>query len=276
MKTSGRRVIAVSTLLSLLCAAGAACAEESERPPLPESLLTESATDVDAEAGGEVEYEANVATVGARAGGAHATLTSLEVEWRVLRQFGLRIEPSWARVVDAGATAGRNTFGVSGALAFGLFHDFPRDMHLQLEVLGRTLDSQNAHVFEPGESELPGAADLVSAVRHGGWTLRTTVGGEVGGSFAHAPVHTDLALLTGIVHDERYGYLAIEARADWAREAPLVIAPEVVVNTPPLGLPFRLGVAVPINVGAAATATSYGIFVRLILLTGREVTSGSR
>jgi hypothetical protein len=32
----------------------------SERPPMPESLLTESATDVDAEEAGEVEYETNL------------------------------------------------------------------------------------------------------------------------------------------------------------------------------------------------------------------------
>ncbi len=253
-----------------------ASADEARRTPLPEALLTESATDVDAAEGGEVEYEANLVTARARRGSARVTLTSLEVEWRVFRQLGVRVEPSYARVVDAGATTGRDAFGVGGALAFGLLHDFPRDMHLQLELLGRTPETRDARVFEPGDSELPVAADLVSAVRRSGWTLRTTVGAELGASYAHAPLHTDIALLTGIVHDERYGYFALEARADWAREAPLVIAPEIVVDTPPVGLPFRLGIAIPVNVGADATTTSYGMFVRLILLTSREVEAAER
>ncbi len=164
------------------------CLIAAERPPLPESLLTESATDVDAEEGGEIEYEANVATVGARAGGARAILTSLEVEWRVLREVGLRIEPSYARLVDSDAGGGRNQFGVAGALALGLLHDFARDLPVQAELLGRTPDSANARVFEPGETELPVAADIVAAVRSGRWTFRATVGAEAGGRLEHAPV----------------------------------------------------------------------------------------
>ncbi len=130
-----------------------------ERPPLPESFLTESATDIDAAEAGEIEYEANLASVGARAGGAHATLTSLEVEWRALKELGLRLEPSFARIVDPGSVSGRDQFGVAGGIAVGLFHDFARDLHLQAELLGRTPESANARVFEPGETELPVAAD---------------------------------------------------------------------------------------------------------------------
>jgi hypothetical protein len=249
------------------------CLMSAERPPLPESLLTESATDVDAEEAGEVEVEANLASVGARTGGARATLTSLEVEWRVLREVGLRLEPSYARLLGPGAASPRNRFGVAGALALGLFHDFGRDLHVQAELLGRTPDSANPHVFEPGETELPVAADLVTAIRSGRWTVRATVGGEAGGTFAHAPLHTDVALLSTFEHDWRFGFWGIEVRADWARESPLVIAPEVVAITAPVGLPFSLSLALPVNVGAGATATSYGIFMRLMLLADREVES---
>jgi hypothetical protein len=241
---------------------------------MPESLLTESATDVDAEEAGEVEVEANLANVGARTGGARATLTSLEVEWRVLREVGLRFEPSYARLLDPAAGAPRDRFGLAGALALGLFHDFARDIHVQAELLGRTLESANAHVFEPNEAELPLAADLVGAVRRGRWTVRTTVGGEAGGAFAHAPLHTDLALLNTFEQDWRFGFWGLEVRADWARESPLVIAPEVVAVTTPIGLPFTLSLALPVNVGAEATATSYGIFLRLMLLAAREVEYG--
>lgn len=254
----------------IVCAA----ADAAERPPLPESLLTESATDVDADEAGEVEYEANLATLGARRGSARATLTSLELEWRVLREFGFRFEPSYARVADTGAVVGRDQFGVAGALAFGLFHDFARDLHVQAELVGRTPDAGNARVFEPGESELPVAADFVAAVRRGRWTLRATVGAEAGGSFAHAPLHSDAALLTPFAGDMRFGFFGIEVRADWARAAPIVVAPDVVAITTPLGLPFSLSLALPVNVGADDAEASYGVFLRLMWLTSREAEYG--
>jgi hypothetical protein len=248
----------------------------AERAPLPESLLTESATDVDSAEAGEIEYEANAATVGARAGGARATLTSLEVEWRLLRELGLRLEPSYSHDVNEGGSGERNLFGFAGALAVGLFHDFAHDLHVQGELLGRTPESANAIVFEPGEPELPAAADLVGAVRRGHLTLRATVGVEAGGAVAHAPLHTDLALLTPFWNDERFGFFGVELRADWARTTPLVVAPDVVAITTPLGLPFSLSVALPVNIGASPTATSYGIFVRLMLLASRETEYGRR
>jgi hypothetical protein len=255
--------------LFLSCATAHA-EERKSRRPLPEALLTESATDIDAVEAGELELELNAARAAARRGGAGATLTSLEVEWRVLKEFGLRIEPSYSLVRDAGATAANGDFGLSGALAFGLWHDPVRELHVQAELLGRTPESANARVFEPGEPELPFAADLLAAVRRGRWTLRATVGAEAGGAFAHAPLHTDLALLTGILPEERFGFLVIDLRADWAREAPFVFAPEIVADTSPLDLPFRLGVALPFNFGADLTQTSYGVFVRFAWITNRD------
>jgi hypothetical protein len=91
-----------------------------------------------------------------------------------------------------------------------------------------------------------------------------------------APAHTDLVLLTGILPEERFGFIALEARADWARNAPLVVAPEIVADTTSVGLPFHLGVALPVNIGADATRPSYGLLFRLILLTSREPRGGVR
>ena len=277
MQPDRRRSPAVPVPVLLIVAAlgsSRAQAAEPSRPPLAESLLTDSATDVDAAEGGEVEYEANFATVGARSGGAHAVLTSVEVEWRVWKSVGLRLEPSYTHVVDTGGTPSGHAFGVGGALAVGLFHDFARDLHLQAELLGRTPDSGNARAFEPGETELPLAADLLGAARRGIWTFRATAGGEAGASFAHAPLHTDLAVLAALFPESRFGFVALETRADWARAAPLVLAPEIVADATSLGLPFRLGVALPLNVGADAWRSSYGLFVRLILLTSREAEYG--
>jgi hypothetical protein len=250
------------------------CLLAADRPPLPEPLLTESTTDVDAEEAGELELEANAGSVGARSGFARATLTSLEVEWRPLRELGMRLEPSYARIVDPGAVTARDRLGIGGALALGLFHDFARDLHVQAELLGRTPESANERVFEPGESELPLAADLVSALRGGVWTIRATVGAEAGGAFAHAPLHTDMAALVYFANDWRFGFGGVEVRADWAREAPLVVGPDVVAIMTPLGLPFSLSLALPVNVGAGPTATSYGVFMRLMLLASRETEYG--
>ena len=247
-----------------------AASESAQRAPLPESILTESTTDIDADEAGELEYEANLTRVGARTGGAFATLASVELEWRALRRLGLRLEPTYAHITPSGSTRGRDAFGLGGAVAFGLWHDFERDQHLQLEILGRTADHGASPVFDPGESELPAALDLVGAQRFGRLTLRATVGAEAGGQFANAPVHTDLSVLSGIVSDARFGYLAFELRADWASPAPLVLAPEVISDLVPLGLPLRMGLVLPVNLGASATAPSYGLFLRVILLTERE------
>jgi hypothetical protein len=241
---------------------------DDERPPLPESILTESATDVDATERGELEIEGNVASLGARRGGAHTTVTSLEAEWRVLRPVGVRVEPSFAH------TTSRDIVGIGGALAFGLFHDFAHDAHLQLEILGRVPRDADAARFEPSESELPAAADLVGALRRDRFTLRATVGGEAGAAPAHAPLHTDFALLTGILPEERFGFVVIEARFDWARRAPCVLAPEVVADLTSLGVPLRIGVALPWNVGADDATESFGFFTRVILLTSREAAYG--
>jgi hypothetical protein len=240
---------------------------EEVRRPLPEAVLTESATDIDAPAAGELEWEANAQVLGARQGGARTTTLSLEVEWRVLRELGLRLEPSFEQSSNT-AEAGRGG-GMAGALAFGLFHDFPRDEHVQLELLAHTLDPA-AHDFETSDAELPGAADLVAAIRRGRFTLRGTVGAEAFGAFAHAPVHTDLALLTGFLPNERYGFMALDVRADWARQAPLVVAPEFVADGASLGLPLLLSAALPFNIGARATNESFGILLRLTLVSERE------
>jgi hypothetical protein len=77
-------------------------------------------------------------------------------------------------------------------------------------------------------------------------------------------------LLTGFMREERFGFVTLDARADWARASPLVLAPEIVADMTSAGLPFRLGIALPVNIGARATDASYGLFVRLVLLTARE------
>ncbi len=74
--------------------------------------------------------------------------------------------------------------------------------------------------------------------------------------------------------DERFGFFGIEVRADWARAAPLVIAPDIVSVVTPLGLPLSLSLALPVNVGASASETSFGVSLRLMVLSSRETEYG--
>jgi hypothetical protein len=76
--------------------------------------------------------------------------------------------------------------------------------------------------------------------------------------------------MTGIMPDERFGFVAFEVRANWARQTPLVVAPEVVADLVSLGWPFRLGMALPLNVGASAASSSYGFFARLLWVVTRD------
>jgi hypothetical protein len=269
-RSRSRSAVAFALCLSTWLGSCPVRGDAPARRPFAEALLTESATDIDAQDAGELQLELNAGRVAARAGGASASFTSLELEWRLLQEVGVRLEPSFARVTG-GETAGADDApGVAGAIALGLWHDRTREVHLQAELLGRTAETASARIFEPGETELPLAADLLAAARRGRWTFRATVGAEAGGSFAHAPLHTDLALLTGLVPDERYGFVAFEVRADWARQEPVVLAPEIVADTSPVGLPLRLGVALPVNIGGDSARPSYGIFVRVQWIIGQD------
>jgi hypothetical protein len=102
---------ALAVFLRLPSVSAAASEGLAQRVPFPESLLTESTTDIDADEAGELEHEANLTRVGARTGGAFATLASVEVEWRALRRLGLRLEPTYADITPSGATRGRDALG---------------------------------------------------------------------------------------------------------------------------------------------------------------------
>jgi hypothetical protein len=68
----------------------------------------------------------------------------------------------------------------------------------------------------------------------------------------------------------QYGFVALDVRADWARRAPLVVAPELVADGSPLGVPLRFGAALPVNLAARSTEPSFGVMVRLTLVAESE------
>lgn len=255
---------------------GRAYAEDgaSHRQPMPEPLLAETITDIDGREAGELELELNALTWRALRGGAHTWQASVEGEFLATSHLGLRIEARYQRTVTAPVDAeGARPMGVSAGVSWKLLQDFQRDLHAQVEV-GFRYPSEIAVAVDPEDSALPLAADLRAGWRRGMSTLRASFGVEAGGASAHAPVRGTIGILEPLGPSERYGFWGLEIEVDAARRAPALLALNVVPNLEPLGLPFRLGLALPWSLGSRETQPSLGIFVRLFVESGREIAYG--
>lgn len=250
-------------------------ADDDERPPLPESILTESVTDVDTDEAGEVELESNLSSVGEARGGTNATSVDLEFEWRVLSFVGARIEPSFTHTTFGGDGSDKG-FGVSGGLSVGLLHDWAHDAHLQLELNARRYSVEDDRSVFLGETALPYEPQLLGAWRIDRVTLRGSTGVELGpGMVAHAPIDIEASILTGFDHDARLGFFGVETEVDLARTAPVMLAPDLVTSLTTLGLPLQVGVAVPWFVGSPTVRANVGVLLRLFYVSEREAEFGS-
>lgn len=257
----------------LLAGEGAALAEEPapQRPPLAEPIFTESTTDIDGYEPGEIEFDVNASEAVARRNGARLLLTSVEMEWKVWNRLGVRLEPSFASSREELALASENTFGFRAAAGWALVHDFRHDFHLQIEAGQRFVDdTPYAFRIQPGEAPLPFNADLKAAIRVVGWTVRAGLGTEAFGTPAHAPFRVQAALMHPFTSEMRFGFFGLEMDADWGRPNPVVVAPNVWADATPIGLPARLGVGIPVVVGAPDTFPAIGVYLRLLILTSRE------
>ena len=254
-------------------AAGSATADDriEPRPPLPEPIFTESTTDIDGYEPGEIEFDVNGAESVARRNGARLLQTSVEMEWKVWNRLGVRLEPSFSSSREELQTSSENAFGFRGAAGWNLLHDFRHDFHLQVEASERFVDdTPYAFRIQPGEAALPFSADLKAAIRQIGWTLRASVGTEAGGTPAHAPFRLQAALMHPFTSEMRFGFFGLEMDADFARPNPVVVAPNIWADVTPIGLPGRIGIGLPIVVGAPDTFPATGLYVRLLILTSRE------
>jgi hypothetical protein len=276
--TTRFRWLAVSAVM-LAAATPAAHADEEaiQRPPLPEPIFTESTTDIDGYEPGEIEFDVNGAGAVARRNGARLYATSVEIEWKVWSRLGVRVEPSFASAREELASAATTAFGLRGAAGWALVHDFRHDFHLQIEASERFIDdTPYSFRMQPGEAALPFSADLKAAVRAVSWTLWATVGTEAGGAPAHAPFRLQAALMHPFTSETRFGFFGFEMDADWGRPDPVVIAPNVWADATPLGLPARLGVGIPVVVGAPDRSPAAGVYLRLLILTSREASFEGR
>lgn len=253
--------------LVLLCRPAAAQSEPA-RPPIPEPLLAETVTDIDGTEAGEIELEANGSAQRARSGGASAIDGSLELEWLATRRLGLRLEPTIGR--DAVASSVRLEPGISGGLSWKLLQDFERDLHLQAEVLSRAPWDESI-VAQPGDPAAPFAFDVRGAVRRGPWSFRPSLGVGAFGSSGRAGLRASLAVLLPFEDSGRFGFWGVEVDADGGRSTPVLAALDLVPNLTPAGLPLRIGLALPVTVGAGAQEPSVGIYLRLFYESDREI-----
>jgi hypothetical protein len=221
--------VAGSLGLALL-AANAHAGEE--RPKLPEPVIAESITDIDASESGELEGDA-VGAAAASGGWA----ASAEVEWRATDRLGVAAEGTLVR--EGGASASDVLVGLSWLLAADRAHE----MYLQVEASGAI--EQNADLAPPvalGDPALPYALGLRWAARRGWWTLRAGLGAEFGGTPrpGGVPLRSSVALLGQL------GPLVpgLELLADGARAPALKFAPTVLWDATTMRLPIRIGAAV--------------------------------
>ena len=240
-------------------------ADHAYRHPLPEQILTESVTDIDGIEAGETEFALNGQTLHATTSGARVWQTSLEAEWRATGRLGLRLEPSYASARDAMGSIDRG-FGLNVAGAYGVFHDFRREIHVQIEMAGRLVGTEAAYATQPGDPALPFHAGVRTGFRFGAVTLRPGFGAGVG-PYAHAPLWFGAGLLYGLGTGGRFGFVGVELDADAARRTPFIVAPNLMAGTIALGLPFRIGIAVPWIVGASDTQPSLGLYLRILVRT---------
>lgn len=265
-----KRLVGAAAFAWLAYARAATADDSNVRSPMPEPLFTETATDIDAREPWECEYELNAIHLRARRGGAYALEGSLELECLVTRRLGVRVEPGYGRRVDVAGAVMQSEAGVSAAASWKVLQDFKRDFHLQLETAARVPWSTTA-IVTPGDSALPLVFDLRSGLRCGFLTVRSSVGVAAGGTPEHVPLRAGLALLTGFGASERAGFWGFELDIDGSRPTPAVAALNVSPNLAGLGLPVRLGLGIPYAIGVASDRPAFGIFVRLLFESEREV-----
>lgn len=259
--------LSLGTFLIAVIAAETITAEEPterRRPALPEQILTESVTDLDAIEPGETEFALNGQTLKAINGNARAWQTGIEAEWRATSHLGLRLEPSYASLIEEGRS---NEFGIQAAAAWGLVHDFAHDFHAQLETAVRFAGENKPYESQPGDTSLPVSLGLRLGKRFGSLTLRPSLGTEFGGTPAHLPVWFGMGMLYGLGRDGRLGFFGVEVDADAGRQTPFIIAPNLMADTASIGLPFRVGIAIPWVVGAPATEPLIGLYLRVLVRT---------
>jgi hypothetical protein len=224
---------------------------------MPEPVLAESITDVDATQAGELEIDAIGATFQGARGAAGAWATTVESEWRATDRLGVSVGGSTRK--DASA---RVRLDARAGVSFLVLHDLAHDFHVQAEVSARFEATEPAKV-DPSDTTLPVETGLRWGVRSGPVTIRGGLGAEAGGRGARLPFWNTLALLVEL---GGFGFTGLELLADWARPSPVSVAPEVLGDARSfLPVPVQLGVGVPLVPAARGEPFTVGVLARLLV-----------
>ncbi len=103
--------------------------------------------------------------------------------------------------------------------------------------------------------------------RFGDLTIRPGAGVETGATAAHAPVWGGAGILYALGREGRLGFFGLEMDADAGRATPFIVAPNLLADAKTIGLPLRVGVAVPWVIGAPVTEPLIGIYLRVLVRT---------
>ncbi len=255
--------------MTVVTASAVTSAGDPPRSPIPEPIFGETATDIDGIEKGELEVSGDAGELRSRRAGALLQLASIEAEWLATERLGLRLEPSLVGSQGPGFDS-RTDLGVGTTVSWKLLRDSSDDFYLQAEA-GAEWPPRADRYPSPDQPGLPFAFDLRAAFRRGLWTLRGSAGVGVGASGPHAPLRGSLAVLVSLDRSSRTGFFGLEALADGTWITPVLAAPNVVADLAPLGLPVRLGVALPWSPGAGDTQPWVGVYLRLIVEPLRDV-----
>jgi len=249
-------------VLLLVCSssaiAGPPCDERQSSPGrMPEPVLGESITDIDASKAGELEVDLT-ASVG-HSGGTRVWQGSVEVESRVTNRLGLEIElgHSFASVPEPGLV-------LRLAASWSLVHLDGIGFHGQAELSAR-LAGQIEEGPNLGEPRLPYSAGFRFGLDRNWYTLRLGIGAATGEApSAHAiPAWASATVLFNFGRS-RWGSLGLDSAADWTRPNPFTLAPTFILNGHGLHIPGTVAVVGLYGIPGGNQDAWFGLLVRVI------------
>jgi hypothetical protein len=243
------------------------------RRKLPEPLVGEAITDLDAREEGEFEVDLGVKAVSRRATGAVFFDSEIEGEWRATRLYGMALEVGFARI-SGGLLTDPPLVSVRMAHSFTFLQSYAYELFAQLQVGIRLYPWSEDIGLELGASALPLSLRLQVAHRRGAATLYASVGLSGGRAPVEIAVLANLsvffeagATVGGI---RRRFELGVELDADRARAIPWAAIPQVAINVAPLRVPIRIGIGLPLFLGTASGELPFGVLLRLTIEAERD------
>jgi len=257
-----RSAAALAGALALAGERGAGAGETT----LAEPIIEENVTDIDAVDVGSFELDLNAAALRSADTRTGLWRSSLEFEWRALDRLGIGGELATGAASDGWSPASPSVLSPRGTVSYVAARDFDRQMFLQLEANARRSFGDAPAQTDPTEIALPYSAGIRGAAGLGPVVMRFGALAAAGGSYAHAPVHGSYAAILTLPSPEAMRfYVGGELLADWARRAPFVAIPELLLLTRVFEKPIRFGLGLPATLGARDEERALGLAFRLVL-----------